>query len=191
VTKIKSVRAIVIALSFAAVAVAVLATTLPAAAHGIKRDGLDPVRVATGKYFDLDVAQAAGYALLTDKAGIACIDNPGVGAMGVHYANGALVDSGVIDAARPQVLVYAPQEDGTLRLAAVEYVVIQSTWDAAHQTSPELFGETFMLTQAGNRYGLPAFYSLHAWVWERNPRGPLSMWNPRVSCPAKAAAPVQ
>jgi hypothetical protein len=48
-----------------------------------------------------------------------------------------------------------------------------------------------MLTQAGNRYGLPAFYSMHAWVWERNPRGPLSMWNPNVSCPAKAVAPVK
>jgi hypothetical protein len=108
-TKPKSIRAIVIALSLAAVAVAVLATTMPAAAHGGRRDGLDPVRVATGKYFDLDIAQAAGYALLADKAGITCIDNPGIGAMGVHYANGALLDAGVIDAAKPQVLVYAPQ----------------------------------------------------------------------------------
>jgi hypothetical protein len=38
--------------------------------------------------------------------------------------------------------------------------------------------------------GVPR-HSLHAWAWERNPRGPLSMWNPRVSCPAKAVAPVQ
>jgi hypothetical protein len=189
VTTLKPRRAIIVALSLAALTVAVLATTIPASAHGGRRDGLDPVRIATARYFDLDVAQNAGYGLLKDAAGIACIDNPGVGAMGVHYANGALLDAGVIDAAKPQVLVYAPQADGTLRLAAVEYVVLQSTWDAAHSKTPELFGESFMLTQAGNRYGLPAFYSMHAWVWERNPRGPLSMWNPHVHCPASLTEP--
>jgi hypothetical protein len=189
VTKIKSMRAIVVALSLAAVTVAVLATSMPASAHRARRDSLDPVRIATARYFDLDVAQNAGYGLLKDAAGIACIANPGVGAMGVHYANGALLEAGVIDAAKPQVLVYAPQEDGSLRLAAVEYVVLQSTWEASHQAPPELFGETFMLTPAGNRYGLPAFYSMHAWAWERNSRGPLSMWNPRVHCPAKLTEP--
>lgn len=186
---IKPKRAIAIALSLAAVTIAVLATSLPAAAHNSRGDGFGRVRVATARYFDLDVAQAAGYGLLKDTAGIACIANPGVGAMGVHYANGALLESGVIDALKPQVLVYAPEADGTLRLAAVEYVVLQSTWDATHQATPELFGESFMLTAAGNRYGLPAFYSMHAWVWESNPRGNLSMWNPRVHCPAPTAEP--
>ena len=41
-----------------------------------------------------------------------------------------------------------------------------------------------MLTPADNRFGLPAFYSLHAWVWKHNPRGVLDMWNPKVRCPA-------
>ena len=42
----------------------------------------------------------------------------------------------------------------------------------------------FMLTDApGNRYGLPAFYSLHAWIWKHNPAGPFEMWNPDVHCP--------
>lgn len=39
-----------------------------------------------------------------------------------------------------------------------------------------------MLTSAENRYGLPAFYSLHAWVWKANPSGDFAMWNPEVSC---------
>jgi hypothetical protein len=65
---------------------------------------------------------------------------------------------------------------------AVEYVVIQGPWDAAHSAPPALFGQKFMTTEAGNRYGLPAFYSLHAWIWKDNPTGIYSMWNPTVSC---------
>jgi hypothetical protein len=34
-----------------------------------------------------------------------------------------------------------------------------------------------------NRYGLPAFWELHAWVWRHNPNGLFDDWNPRVSCP--------
>jgi len=45
-----------------------------------------------------------------------------------------------------------------------------------------LFGQQFDVTDAGNRYGLPAFYSLHAWVWKRNPAGTFAMWNPKVHC---------
>jgi hypothetical protein len=39
-----------------------------------------------------------------------------------------------------------------------------------------------MLTPDGNRFGLPAFYSLHAWVWKHNPAGTFAMWNPNVTC---------
>jgi len=116
--------------------------------------------------------------------GLACIDQPGAGAMGVHFVKGALVQAGAIDPARPQALVYEPDQNGHLRLAALEYVVIQAGWDAGHTAPPTLFGQPFMLTPAGNRFGLPAFYSLHAWVWTRNPAGMFAMWNPRVHCDA-------
>jgi hypothetical protein len=45
-----------------------------------------------------------------------------------------------------------------------------------------LFGRSFDLTPFPNRFGLPAFYSLHAWVWEPNSAGLLEPWNPRVHC---------
>ena len=183
---IKSVKAMTFAFSFAAIAVVVLAMALPASAHGSTRGDFDRVRSATGKYFDLDLAKGDGYALLKDAAGIACIDSPGVGAMGVHYANGELIGSGVIDPLKPQVLVYAPGPNGRLSLAAVEYVVFQEAWDAANPQPPVLFGEQFMLTPAGNRFGLPAYYALHVWIWEKNSRGVFSMWNPRVHCRASA-----
>jgi len=31
-------------------------------------------------------------------------------------------------------------------------------------------------------HGLPAFYSLHAWIWKHNPAGDFAMWNPDVTC---------
>lgn len=146
------------------------------------------IRAATGQYQEVAAAEDAGYALLKDTAGIACIDNE-TGAMGIHYANGDLVAGGVIDALKPQVLVYEPGAGNELHLAAVEYVVMQEAWDATHDTAPELFGQTFMLTPAGNRYGLPAFYSLHDWAWKPNPDGEFAMYNPDVACPAALKTP--
>lgn len=146
------------------------------------------IRTATEQYQDVAAAEDAGYALLKDTAGIACIDNAD-GAMGVHYANGDLVAGGVIDALKPQVLVYEPGTGDELHLAAVEYVVIQEAWDASHDAAPSLFGQEFMLTKEGNRYGLPAFYSLHDWAWKTNPDGEFAMYNPDVTCPAALKTP--
>ena len=159
---------------------AVLAAALPTFAAN--SDTPANVRNATAAYNDSAAALAGGYEILIDAAGIACIDQPDTGTMGIHYVKGALVQAGVVDAARPQALVYERQDNGQLHLVAVEYVVIQGAWDAAHSGPPSLFGQKFMTTEAGNRYGLPAFYSLHAWVWKDNPTGTYSMWNPVVSC---------
>jgi len=164
----------------------VLATSLPSLAAG--GDTVANARDATAAFNDPAAALANGYDLLTDAAGIACIDQPGAGAMGIHYVKGALVQSGVIDAARPQAVIYENSENGRLHLVALEYVVLQATWEGAHPgTVPTLFGDQkFTLTPAGNRFGLPAFYSLHAWIWKRNPTGTFSMFNPRVNCAASS-----
>lgn len=143
-------------------------------------------RAHTATFHNIDVAtHRGGYSLLTDAAGIACIDSPGVGGMGIHYVKGSLVDDPTERAATPELLVYEPLENGRLRLVALEYVVIQSAWEAAGHTSPpSLYGQRFTLTPAGNRFGLPAFYELHAWVWKHNPLGMFEDFNPRVSCAA-------
>ena len=97
---------------------------------------------ASGSFLNLvDVANATGYDLFTDAAGIACIDKPGEGTMGVHYVNGALVGDPEEDAATPEALVYEPTRNGRLRLVAVEYVVIKAAWDATHEGRPSLFAE--------------------------------------------------
>jgi hypothetical protein len=154
-----------------------------------------PDRSDTAKYQSLTVAKKAGYSILADTAGITCIAEPQMGAMGVHYVNGDLVKNPAIDATHPEALVYAPDRHGRLHLAALEYVVIKSDWDASQLPPPSLgfgnavtaeppmlFGHEFNFTDAPNRYDLPPFYSLHAWVWQDNPAGTFEMWNPSVHC---------
>ena len=151
-----------------------------------------PARSATAKYHSLTVAKKGGYSILADSAGITCIAEPHMGAMGVHYVKGDLVKNPAIDAAHPEALVYAPDRHGQLHLAALEYVVIKSDWESSQPqpgvgswvtpAPPMLFGQMFQLTDAPNRYGLPPFYSLHAWIWKDNPAGTFEMWNPNVHC---------
>ena len=151
-----------------------------------------PARSATAKYHSLTVAKKSGYSILADSAGITCIAEPQMGAMGVHYVKGDLVKNPAIDAAHPEALVYAPDRHGQLHLAALEYVVIKSDWESSQPqpgvgswvtpAPPMLFGQMFQLTDAPNRYGLPPFYSLHAWIWKNNPAGTFEMWNPNVHC---------
>ena len=172
-------------IAVAVAAAALLAQPLTANAHpGHHGPGktLAAAKAATAKFHDLRVATDAGYAILADTAGITCIDMPGMGGMGVHYVKGDLVADPAIDGRHPEAVVYAPDRHGRLRLAALEYVVLKADWDATHKTPPRLFGQQFDVTDAGNRYGLPAFYSLHAWVWKRNPAGKFAMWNPKVHC---------
>ena len=155
-----------------------------------------PARSATAKFHSLSIAKKSGYSILADSAGITCIAEPQMGAMGVHYVKGDLVNDAAIDAAHPEALVYAPDQHGGLHLAALEYVVIKADWDAKQVLPPSLgyggvrvppappwpFGHEFNVTDAPNRYGLPPFYSLHAWVWKDNPAGTFEMWNPSVTC---------
>jgi hypothetical protein len=82
----------------------------------------NPARSATAKYYSLTVAKKAGYSILADSAGITCIAEPQMGAMGVHYVKGDLVKDPAIDAKQPEALVYAPDRHGGLHLAALEYV---------------------------------------------------------------------
>jgi len=176
------------------VGLAILALTVFVIPVAAKSDGQSQVaaaRTATASYHDRDAANAAGYTVrVADLNGITCIDNPGTGAMGVHYLDPGLVPelfdptaAATVDAATPELLVFAPGQNGQERLVALEYLTIKATWDAQHAGPPSLFGKPFNETPAGNRYGLPAFYSLHAWIWAPNPTDLFSPWNPRVTCP--------
>ena len=143
------------------------------------------MRAATATVHNIANAEDAGYGLLHDVAGLTCIAMPGEGGMGVHFVKGPLVADPGLAIRTPEALVYAPDRDGTLRLAALEFIVDKAAWDAHHSEPPRLFdGRSFDLTTAPNRFGLAPFYSQHVWIWKNNPAGVLSMWNPQVHCPA-------
>jgi len=145
---------------------------------------LAKARASTARFHQLAEAEAAGYGL--PPAGVPlheCIASfDDTGAMGFHYINGALLDT-TLDPTQPEALVYAPNANGRLRLVAVEYVVFQEPWIAEHgDEMPVLFGQEFMPVGFPNRFEIPAFFALHAWIWKDNPSGTFAPFNPAVSC---------
>ena len=135
------------------------------------------VRESTERYKDVSAAEADGYALQ-----FGCVSGPDSGAMGLHFVNGGLVNAGVIDATRPQIVIYEPTPDGRLQLIGADYLVLAEQWDKKSQGPPELMGQLFHYFEFPNRFGLPAFYTLHVWAWKDNPNGAFVNWHPNVSC---------
>jgi hypothetical protein len=162
-----------------------LVLALPATVAAQAEEELEAARAATEAFADVAAGEAAGYGLPPEGPLHECIANlDGPGAMGLHYINGDLVGDADLDPTTPEALVYEPTADGGLELVALEYVVFAEAWDAENEMAPMLFDEMFMLVEEPNRYELPAFYALHAWVWRDNPDGVFAAFNPEVSCAA-------
>lgn len=171
---------------FKVAALAVLVISIPAGAalaHGSNDDSLDSsehraVRQATEQYRDVDDAIAAGY-IPSDM----CTELPGVGGMGYHFVNPALVADPAVDLASPEILLYNRAPNGELRLDAVEWFVADADQDPATDADrPFLAGHPFDGPMPGHGQGMPVHYDLHAWVYKHNPNGELSAWNPKVVC---------
>jgi hypothetical protein len=139
------------------------------------------VRAATERFKNPSTAESEGYALQ-----FGCVSGSDVGAMGMHFVNGALVADGELDVDRPEIVLYEPLPYGRLRLTGVDYLVLADSWNATHDGPPQLMGQLFHLFDSPNRFGLPAFYTLHVWAWKDNPSGTFTNWNPDVSCDAFA-----
>ena len=136
----------------------------------------------TDPFHDVNAAKAAGYAEFRDAQGIACIEHMEMGTMGIHYVNGALLDT-KLDPAHPEAVVYEPGTHGGLNMVALEYLVFADAWaNAGHTGPPKLFNREYLYTPAPNRYGIPAFWALHIWIWKYNPSGLFAPYNPHVSC---------
>jgi hypothetical protein len=164
----------ILILSFAVLPVLVAAgVAFAGGLFGEARDG-------TSAFRDIEAAKAAGYSVeVADAAGIVCISDPAQGTMGIHMLNPSLLN-GTIEEGKPELLVYEPGHNGRMKLVALEYLVFQADWTGSEP--PKLFGQEFSLTPAGNRYGLPPFYALHAWIYRNNPSGTLAPYNPKVDC---------
>jgi hypothetical protein len=132
---------------------------------------LAALRRVTAPFQEFDVARAAGWgAKIT-----ACMTDPaGSGGMGFHYGNTTLID-GTVRVDEPELLLYEPQQNGRLRLVAVEYIV-PYTFHSRDADPPMLFGHQFQRNDVFQLWGL------HAWVWKDNPSGMFANWNPTVNC---------
>ena len=154
--------------------------------HGGGRDQtgalVKVVRDATERFKDVRVAEPENYHLL-----FGCVSGPDSGAMGMHFVNLDLAFDGVLDPAKPEIVIYEPLPNGRLRLIGADYLITAEAWHTNNPTAlgaPELMGQIMHLFEAPNRFGLPNFYTLHVWAWKDNPTGMFVNWHSKVSCEA-------
>jgi hypothetical protein len=121
---------------------------------------------ATAKYNTVKQAEADGY-----------IQDVYLSGEGLHYFNPEFYDDGVFDIEHPEVLLYVPDDHGTLHLAALEYLVPYDP-NAPIPPAPEGFTGNEDEWRAGQE-GFPE-WALNAWVWTYNPEGVFSHDNPLV-----------
>lgn len=130
------------------------------------RSDLAALRAATARYQRIEVASAEGWDTQFPPG---CFTSS-TGAMGYHFLKGENV--GTLDPAAPQLLLYEPQQNGSMKLVGVEFIYPGAPTDEA----PTLFGETF---EWNSRFQV---WALHVWAWRENPLGIHADWNPTVSC---------
>ncbi|MFF8607695.1 hypothetical protein ACF06X_17325 [Streptomyces sp. NPDC015346] len=172
-------RPLIATLTLAAATSLALVTAPASAAKGGDRSHPDLRRAidATAEYRSEQAAVNDGY-LRTDE----CVEDQALGGMGYHYVNPAHIGS--TDPARPAALLYEDDHDGKRRLVAVEYIVLNKG-----QGRPRMFDRAF--DGPAVLPGLGSHYSLHAWIFKKNPKGVFTPYNPRVTCdcPPGAATP--
>lgn len=190
-----------------ALAAALTLSATPAAAQepGPGEPSLDAVRQAAARYSDVSAALAAGY--IEDPSGM-CVTAAmeGLpaeeGAMGIHFlrpdvlgllpmeegkrVNGTGTHTDFLD---PAILLYEPQEDGSLVLVGVENLVFQKAWkEAGHDAAPTYLGRSWdamaddPATTTDEAHGFEPHFDQHVWIFRDNPRGTLEPFNPAVTC---------
>lgn len=165
---------------------------------------LDEVRAATERFRDVKVALSEGYVRdpfdLCDSAEM--MGRPAaLGAMGVHYFRADLLGitappsprvdgTGThTDFLKPAILIYEPQEDGSMALVAVENLVFAKSWLANGKSAPPTFhGVPYdtmnddPATEADEAHMFAPHFDRHVWIYRENPNGVFTPFNPAVSC---------
>jgi hypothetical protein len=165
---------------------------------------LAEVRAATERFQDVKVALAEGY--IPDPGNICdtaeMMGHPAeLGAMGIHYfrrdmlgitgpPNPRVNGSGThTDFLKPAVLIYEPQENGSLQLVAIENLVFIKAWAAAGNTAPPSFhGVPYdrmvddPATEVDEAHMFEPHYDRHVWIYRENSNGVFAQYNPTVTC---------
>jgi hypothetical protein len=159
-------------------------TTPHHAAAAAQRQSAEPagdliraVRDSTRRFRNVEQAKAEGYLLM-----FGCVSGPDDGAMGLHYVNLELVGDPALDPSRPEIVIYEPLPNGGRRLIGADFLVFAESWHASNTATPQIMGQLMHLIESPNRYGLPAFYTLHVWAWKPSPTGAFVNWHADVSC---------
>jgi hypothetical protein len=166
-------------------------------------ENLDGIRAATEKYKDVNIALAEGF--IPDPSGH-CISAAAEGLpaewgdMGIHYLNPERLqitaaeprvngNSTHTDFTRPAILLYEPQENGSLVLIGIENLVWIEAWEAAGNTEKPVFmgREWDMMaddpaTSGDEAHGFMPHYDQHVWLYRENPTGLLNPFNPAATC---------
>jgi hypothetical protein len=127
------------------------------------------LRRATARYHNLNLAIADGFVLLHP-----CEVRPGEGVVGAVYVNFARLLDGVIDADRPDALIYEETRNEGSKLLGAEFAIPYALW--TDNAPPAFVGNAF---QREDEFGV---FALHAWIWRANPNGMFAEANPSVSC---------
>jgi len=190
-------------------------------AHSAPRAGFEPgpgeptlaeVRAATERFQDVKIALVEGYIRdpfdLCDTA--VMMGRPAsLGAMGVHYFRPDLLGitappsprvDGVgthTDFRTPSILIYEPQDDGSLALVAVENLVFARAWrETGHSAPPTFHGVPYdtmtddPTTETDEAHLFASHFDRHLWIYRDNPNGVFAPFNPEVTCAHHRGAPV-
>ncbi len=154
-------------------------------------DQLDGLREATEKYRNIAVARSEGFS----QVGVE------VPNMGAHFMNFERIQDGAFDPTQPEILMYARDENGDWQLKGTAFILLTQQFGREHPVGfagpldnwhvhysvcgggPEVVPRASTREDCESQGGLWASsfgWMIHAWVWEDNPLGVFSMWNPNV-----------
>ncbi|MEO8471553.1 MAG: hypothetical protein ABI477_05140 [Chryseolinea sp.] len=127
---------------------------------------VDILKASVAPNKPLDNAQAAGY------------DNEFTGyrtQMGFHYLFGDLLDD-KFEVNKPEVMIYAPDDNGILKFVAVEYATPIADLKNP-QPAPEGFTGSKDVWVINEEFSV---WTLHVWVGKENPSGIFDPHNPTL-----------
>lgn len=127
---------------------------------------IDQLKSAVLPYFNIDEAIADGYDL--EFTGYRS-------QMGYHYLKASLLDD-LFELKKPEVLMYAPDDDGNLQFVGVEYAVPIADMDNP-PPAPEGFTGNADEWEINTEFNV---WTLHVWVGLDNPKGIFKPHNPKL-----------